>query len=144
MTDFDSLKDNILGVAGSYNQFIKTAAEFIDKQPRTSLLIDSMKRMNSSYAAAMDHLGIVRNEDGTLDIDDSKLSNALSGQATASDISALKDFTKSAAKKISDVQLNPMDYVDKRIVAYKNPNVTHYANPYITSAYSGMLFNSYM
>lgn len=144
MTDFDSLKDNILGVAGSYNQFIKTAAEFIDKQPRTSLLIDSMKRMNSSYAAAMDHLGIVRNEDGTLDVDDSKLSNALSGQATASDISALKDFTKSAAKKISDVQLNPMDYVDKRIVAYKNPNVTHYANPYITSAYSGMLFNSYM
>lgn len=144
MTDFDSLKDNILGVTDSYNQFINTAAEFIDKQPRTSLLIDTMKRMNASYSAAMDNLGIVRNEDGTLGIDDNKLNIALSGQATASDISALKDFTKSASKKISDIQLNPMDYVDKRIVAYKNPNANNYANPYITSAYSGMLFNSYM
>lgn len=144
MTDFDSLKDNIQGLAGSYNQFIRTAAEFIDKQPRTSLLIDAMKRMNNSYATAMDNLGIKRNDDGTLEVDEDKLTYALSGSATASDISSLRDFTKSAARKISDIQLNPMDYVDKRIVAYKNPNVPHFANPYITSAYSGMLFNSYM
>ena len=78
------------------------------------------------------------------DIDEEKLTSSLSGNATASDISTLRDFTKSATKKIADIQLNPMDYVDKRIVAYKNPHIKHFANPYITSAYSGMLFNSYM
>lgn len=144
MADFDSLKENILGVAGSYNRFIRTAAEFLDKQPRTSVLIDNMKRMNSHYASTMDRLGISRNSDGTLDIDEEKLTSSLSGNATASDISTLRDFTKSATKKIADIQLNPMDYVDKRIVAYKNPHIKHFANPYITSAYSGMLFNSYM
>jgi hypothetical protein len=35
-----------------------------------------------------------------------------------------------------------MDYVDKKIVAYKNPG-HNFASPYITSAYSGMMFNSY-
>lgn len=144
MADYDSLKENILGLAESYNQFIRTASEFLDKQPRTSVLIENMKRMNNSYAATMNRLGITRNEDATLDIDENALSGALSGTATAEDISSLRDFTKSASKKISDIQLNPMNYVDKRLVAYKNPHHEYFANPYITSAYSGMLFNSYM
>lgn len=144
MADYDSLKENILGLAESYNQFIKTASEFLDKQPRTSVLIENMKRMNNNYAAAMNRLGIKRNDDATLAIDEAALSGALNTSATAEDISSLKDFTKSASKKIADIQLNPMNYVDKRLVAYKNPHHKYFANPYITSAYSGMMFNSYM
>ena len=144
MADYDSLKENILGLAESYNQFIKTASEFLDKQPRTSVLIENMKRMNNNYAAAMNRLGIKRNDDATLSIDEDTLSGALNTSATAEDISSLKDFTKSASKKIADIQLNPMNYVDKRLVAYKNPHHKYFANPYITSAYSGMMFNSYM
>lgn len=144
MTDYDSLRENILGLAGSYNQFIRTASEFLDKQPRTSVLIENMKRMNSHYSATMNRLGITRNEDGTLGVNEDALSGSLNSSATAEDISSLRDFTKSVGKKIADIQLNPMNYVDKRLVSYKNPHQQHFANPYITSAYSGMLFNSYM
>jgi len=142
--DFESLKDNILGVAGAYNQFIRTASEFLDKYPRTTVLVDSMKKMTSYYSSAMDNLGIKREDNGNLSVDEKDLTNALNDTATEDDISMLKDFTRSALRKITNIQLNPMDYADKRIVAYKNPAKTHFANPYMTSAYSGMLFNSYM
>lgn len=142
--DYESLKDNIIGIAGAYNRFLKTASEYLEEQPRTSILIDSMKRMERYYSSTMEKLGITRNEDGSLNIDEDSLKTSLQEHATSEDIDSMKDFTKSAYRKISHVQLNPMDYVDKRIVAYKNPLKTHYANPYITSAYSGMMFNSYM
>ena len=142
--DFESLKQNIIGVAGAYNNFIKTASEYLEKYPRTTVLVDTMKRMSSFYGKAMDNLGIERKSDGSLEVNEENLSKSLYETATSDDVSSLKDFTKSALRKISRVQLNPMDYADKRIVAYKNPTKTHYANPYITSAYSGMMFNSYM
>lgn len=142
--DYESLKDNIIDVAGAYNQFVKNAAEHMSAQPRTSLLIDSMRRMSSYYSDTMEKLGISRNDDGSLNIDEEVLGSTLKDNITNDDLSSLRDFTKSALRKISRVQINPMDYVDKRIVAYKDPSKTHYANPYMTSAYSGMLFNSYM
>ena len=66
--------------------------------------------------------------------------------AEAEDISAefgfLKDFSGALLRKSNQVSLNPMEYVDKKIVAYKNPGKT-FVSPYNTSAYSGMLFNGY-
>ena len=40
------------------------------------------------------------------------------------------------------ISLNPMKYVNKTVVAYKNPG-HNFANPYVTSNYSGMMFNYY-
>ena len=54
----------------------------------------------------------------------------------------IQNFAKDLYRKSGQVSLNPMQYVDKTIVAYKNPG-KNFATPYITSAYSGMLFNSY-
>ena len=57
-------------------------------------------------------------------------------------MSYVKDFANSLMRKTSQISLNPMQYVNKTIVAYKNPG-RNFATPYITSAYSGMMFNSY-
>lgn len=142
--NYESLKDSIVGIAGSYNNFIKTASEYLEKQPRTTILIDSMKRMTSYYSDTFKSLGLSQTEDGTIAIDESELKTSLTNTADEDTINSMKKFAKSALRKISQVQLNPMDYVDKKIVAYKNPNKPHFPNPYITSAYSGMLFNGYM
>jgi flagellar hook-associated protein 2 len=54
----------------------------------------------------------------------------------------LQNFTSQILRKTNQVALNPMDYVDKKIVAYKNPGHSFFS-PYVTSAYSGMMFSSY-
>lgn len=142
--NMDSLRENVIGVAGAYNKFIQTASEFLQSQPKSNVLIDSMKRMGSYYASTLEKFGITSSDSGELKVDEDKLDELLTNTTTDSDVSELKNFTKSAYRKISHVQLDPMDYVDKRIVSYKNPTKTHFANPYITSSYSGMIFNSYM
>ena len=47
------------------------------------------------------------------------------------------------SRKMSDIALNPVDYVDKVIVTYPNTARAGFSNPYLTSIYSGMMFNSY-
>ena len=43
-------------------------------------------------------------------------------------------------RKSNQVSLDPMQYVNRKVVAYKNPghNLT---SPYTSSIYSGMIFN---
>ena len=66
--------------------------------------------------------------------------------ARSSDITetfgSLKGFSNRLLRKSRQVSLNPMDYVEKIIVAYKKPG-NNFPNPYVTSAYSGMMFDGY-
>ena len=55
--DFESVKDNIVSLTGSYNDFMKAAAEYIDQQPRTSLLVNYMKNTSSFYTSTLSSLG---------------------------------------------------------------------------------------
>ena len=70
------------------------------------------------------------------------------GKSIASDediadtFGTLKEFSNHLIQKSEEISLNPMNYVEKKIVAYKNPGRS-FANPYMTSAYSGMIFNGY-
>jgi flagellar hook-associated protein 2 len=104
-----------------------------------------MRSSSQHYKDSLSELGITVNKDATLSIDEDKLSKTISELKEDQDPAELiKGFAQSTLRKVNQIQLNPMDYVDKRIVAYKNPSTEHFANPYVTSAYSGMLFNGYM
>lgn len=142
--DYESLKDNIISLTGSYNDFLQAAAKYVDQHPRTNILIGTMKAMSASYASSFTKAGIIQDSNGNLSVDEEKLTTALGSEDAKETLGSLKNFTHTTLRKATQIQLNPMDYIDKRIVAYKNPNVSHFANPYVTSAYSGMLFNGYM
>ena len=67
---------------------------------------------------------------------------ALQSQDLTETFGSLKNLSGMLLRKSDQVALNPMDYVRKTVVAYKNPG-HNYVSPYTTSAYSGMMFNSY-
>ena len=46
-------------------------------------------------------------------------------------------------QKAEEIQLNPMDYVDKKIAVYPNYAKNGQGYCYITSLYSGLIFNDY-
>ena len=52
-------------------------------------------------------------------------------------------FADSLIDKTKDIAVDPMKYVDRPVVNYKNPDSRDYTSPYITSEYSGMMFNNY-
>lgn len=141
--DVESLTDNITHLIGGYNSFIRAAASYLDSQSRSRHLIQEMKGIASVYQQSMESIGLNIQEDGTMTVNDYQLRQKVS---EARDITQtfgyIKDFSNMLLRKSSQVSLNPMDYVEKKIVAYKNPG-HNFASPYSTSAYSGMMFNGY-
>lgn len=140
--DHESLRENITQIIGSYNEFIKSAAEYLNKQPRSSRLINEMSGIAHAFSSDLHRIGIRLDEGGSLSLDNAQLEDALSEQDAKALLEPMTDFTSSLLRKTNNISLNPMKYVNKTIVAYKNPG-HGYASPYVTSAYSGMMFNSY-
>ena len=141
--DIDSLTDNINQLVGGYNAFMKAASTYLESQSRSSTLVKEMRGIAGLYHNSMESMGLNMKEDGTLEVDANLLMDtALQSRDINETFSYLSDFSSSLLRKSNQVSLNPMDYVDRKIVAYKNPG-HNYASPYNTSAYSGMMFNSY-
>lgn len=142
-TDVESLTDNVVNVLDSYNSFMKAAANFVESQPRSRYLMNEMKGIASYYQNSLEAMGLNMQNDGMMSIDKDQLYQAASD---SEDISTafefMKDFTGQLMRKTNQISINPMDYVEKTIVAYKNPG-RNFVSPYVTSSYSGMMFNSY-
>ncbi len=142
-TDIDSLAGNITQLVGGYNDFIKAAAEFTGKQGNVARLTREMSRIAFTYRNDLEDLGLNMEEDGTISVDEEALRMSASEADAEERFDRIRGFANSLIKKTNQVALDPMQYVDKKVVAYKDPGGTNYPNPYITSAYSGMMFNSY-
>mgnify|MGYP006989190234 FL=1 len=81
--------------------------------------------------------------DDTLALDHDLLrETAMQSQDIMETFGSLKSLSGMLIRKSNEISLNPMNYVQKTVVAYKNPGHT-FVSPYNTSAYSGMMFNSY-
>lgn len=142
-TDVESMTDNIRLLVGGYNDFIKAASSYLETQARSKTLLKEMKSIASGYSSELESIGLNISPEGTISIDSDLLrQSAQHTQDIGGSFNYLKDFTQSLLRKSDQISLNPMDYVEKTIVAYKNPG-HNYVNPYTTSNYSGMMFNYY-
>lgn len=141
--DVESLTENVETLVNGYNDFLQSAIAYSEKHKKSNYLIKDMKLITANYLNEFANYGLTQQQDGTLSMDRTTFSDAAVNGDTQELLTTIRDFTTSALNKANNVSLNPMNYVDRTIVAYKNPNGPNFASPYITSAYSGMLFNSY-
>lgn len=142
-TDIESLTDNIMRLVGGYNEFLRTASDASLSQAGSRKLIREITGIASVYHETMAGMGIHMEADGYLSVDEEALRNtALEAENAAETFRYLKNLSGRLLQKSTDVALNPMEYVDRKIVAYKNPG-RNFVSPYTPSAYSGMMFNRY-
>ena len=142
-TDVESLTDNISHLIGGYNDFVKAASSYVETQSKSRQLVNEMKGIADIYSNSLESLGVTLSEDGTLSVDRELLrQSAMQSEDVAETFESLKNLSDMLLKKSNQVSLNPMNYVQKTVVAYKNPG-HNFVSPYTTSAYSGMMFNSY-
>ena len=142
-TDIESLTDNITHLIGSYNDFVTAASAYLDSQSKSRQIVHEMQGIASLYQSPMESMGVQPAEDGTLSIDADMLRRtALQSDNAAETFGYLKDFSRSLLRKSNQISLNPMNYVEKTVVAYKNPG-HNFVSPYATSPYTGMMFNGY-
>lgn len=141
-TDVESLADNISYLIEGYNSFINKAAAYLDSQPYSKRLVREMGTISSHYNKELSEVGLNLKEDGTIELDKEAMSKTARSEDALSKFKNIKSFTGSVLDKMNKVSLNPMDYTQKTIVAYKNPGKS-FVSPYVTSNYSGMMFSSY-
>ncbi len=141
--DLDSITENVENLLSGYNNFISVASEYREGHPASSKLLNEMERLVSYYKNDLTSIGLDSSSDGKLELDEKNFKAALvAGEDYSSSLSTIKDFASSVLRKANQISLNPMEYVDKTVVAYKNPG-HNFTAPYVSSNYSGMLFNSY-
>lgn len=141
-TDVESLAENVNTLVQGYNSFLQAVSEYSENHPKSSRLFNEMSSVARVYAKGLTQAGLNLNLDGTLEVDNDVLRQKAMSDDAREAFSSMKGFTNSILRKSNQVALNPMNYVNNVIVAYKNPG-KNFASPYITSAYSGMMFNSY-
>lgn len=142
-TDVDSLTDNVNHLVGGYNDFIKAASSYLETQSKSRQLVRELSGIASVYSNSLEPMGLSLQADGTLDVDkDTLRQTAVQSPDINETFGSLKNFSNMLLRKSNQVSLNPMDYVEKVMVAYKNPG-HNFINPYVTSAYTGMLFDGY-
>lgn len=140
--DVESMTDNIKQLVNSYNGFLNKALAYSGTNLKTDTLMSDMRRLSNGYRADLDNMGLHFEDDGHINVDESQLAQTLESEDGPSQAGFVRDFASSLMRKSRQISLNPMDYVQKTVVAYKNPGKS-FANPYMTSMYSGMMFNSY-
>lgn len=141
-TDTDTIADNIKSLVEQYNSMIETASQYttVNKVQSHSLSRD-LNKLTTQFYNPLESIGLNVNEDGKISIDDNLLYQSLE-EDTDETVQTVFNYKSALVNKTDSVLLNPMEYVNRTIVTYPNPGKT-FTNPYVTSIYSGMLFNSY-
>lgn len=139
--NIDSLKDNIYNLVGGYNSFLEAVEQYNSITSSNKLSYET-RNVARLYRNELDSIGINITDNGTLTIDDNLLTQSAQSEDMYDLLSPLNSFSSSLFNKGEEISRDPLNYARKKIVAYKNPG-KNFTSPYVTSNYSGLLFNYY-
>lgn len=138
--DMNSLADSLRELVGSYNKLTSLISEGTSAGSRR--IYGDFRAIAAKYNDELNANGLTLQENGQIDIDEDTLRQNSSDGSMPDKLSQINGFKNALYKKASAVMLNPMEYINKNIISYKNP-ARPSADPYTTSIYTGMMFNGY-
>jgi hypothetical protein len=143
-TDTDAIADSIGELIGGYNNLISVTANDANEHFEGN---EKLKKDFAGIAKSYNHLlnenGLSITDNGTIAVDRDAIISAADNGTLGDIFSGLNAFKQAVQKKAEDISLNPMDYVNNKIIAYKNP-LRPTNDPYNLSAYTGMIFDGYL
>lgn len=143
-TDTDAIADSIGELIGGYNNLISVTANDANEHFEGN---EKLKKDFAGIAKSYNHLlnenGLSVTDNGTIAVDRDAIISAADNGTLGDIFSGLNAFKQAVQKKAEDISLNPMDYVNNKIIAYKNP-LRPTNDPYNLFAYTGMIFDGYL
>lgn len=143
LPDSEQIISSVQKVMDSYNKLVDSTLEYAEKSEQPVKMVRELRGVLRPYLSEMEACGITLDDQGHMVMDE-----ALAVQA-AEEGDMEKTFGKEAGlnrrlqEKTSEIKINPMEYVDKILVSYPDFSRPPRGFSYITSLYSGMLFNYY-
>ena len=143
-SDSERIMSEINSLADIYNSLIDLSYHQGDPPKLASLMLHDLKGMFSTAKPDLRECGITFDTEGYMQVDTDIAHTAAQMGRFETLFGEDNSVGSHAIKRSKLFSLDPMKYItDKVVVTYPNPEKEHFANPYMTSIYSGMLFNSY-
>lgn len=140
--DDSPIYDGVKMFANDYNQIIQAAADY--PAGKGNKIIHDLKMIANAYRNQLESAGIsIAAGDGQLSLDESLVRQSIEEGDMDTIFSSKYGFVARVNQKINEIKINPLEYVDKKVVTYPNTISVPYPNPYITSMYTGLFFNNY-
>lgn len=141
--DADAIADNIQTLVDAYNDILDTASTYAYTGASAgSRLQSELLSVSRSESSTLQEIGLVTDPNGFISIDKDSLREAVAPERDESTFQVLSQFRDSIGKEAESISINPMNYVSKIVITYKNPG-HNFATPYISSIYSGMMLDAY-
>ena len=141
--DFDAMIENVSGLIDAYNEMLDMAVSHEEDGKGADRLMKDIRRLAAYYKDGLDSAGFMVSEDGHIHMEESILIQAEQEGTLAEGLEHLNRFKNALVKKTKDMSVDPMKYVNKKMISYPNP-VRNHISPYVSSLYSGMMFNGYV
>lgn len=142
--NIDAVADNVMSLVNAFNGILEIAeSSSAEATGETNKLYNEMSAISKSRRETLGSLGLDVAENGSISLNKEALADAITPERAENTFAALSRFKNAVGAKADTVAINPMKYVNKVVVAYKNPGKTFTA-PYFTSVYSGMMLDRYI
>lgn len=137
----DAVADNVQHLVDAYNNIIRLSHNYASSQP-SGKLFREMESVARSQYNELESVGLQLEDNGYISVDRGLLTDAVSSENAKDSFVLLNKFKDGLSERAAHASIDPMNYVSKILVAYKNPG-RNFAAPYISSIYSGMMMNQY-
>lgn len=138
MKDGSPLMEEYENLAGNYNNLIALSNKKDTHELR--MLRSNMTSTVKSSRELLESNGFHVNDDYTLSVDHESIEKAAKDGTIFDNLKSLDSFKNALKKRVDNIEVNPMEYINKKIVAYKNPQKL-ISTPYAASIYTGMMFD---
>ena len=143
-TDLDTVSDNIMSLVDSFNHILDLAQNTsLEATGEPNKLLIEISSISKSRRESLGEIGLIVADNGSISLDKERLEAAIQPDRADATFSRLSKFKSAIGAKADTVAINPMNYVNKVVVNYKNPGKTFTA-PYFSSVYSGMMLDRYV
>ncbi len=136
----EAVTDDIQSLVNSFNSILRVAENHSEPQLSNEKLLKDMGSIAKTYSSALNPLGLSVSKKGMISVDRTKLTQSVVSENADQNIDVLNRFKDAVGRKADEASLDPMNYVNKVLVTYKNPNASkNFLCPYISSVYAGMM-----
>lgn len=141
--DSDVIIGGIEEFVSNYNELIAHNINFENQTGAQSKLLRELNGLTKPFLSELESCGISFDEDGYMELDSSLAAQAIEDGQMQMLFQPDSVVANRLFAKADSVKINPMEYIDKKIVSYQDFTKPPRGYSYITSLYSGLLFNSY-
>lgn len=140
----DAIADNIMTLVNAYNNILKVAEANRESEISDgNKLYNEISGISKARKESLGEIGLIVADNGSISLDKEKLATAIEPERAESTFGLLSRFKSVIGAKADKISINPMNYVNKLLVAYKNPGKL-FAAPYFSSVYSGLMMDRYV